>query len=371
MSNTPKTSRRALLKSVAASTLMLPFAQALAKKQNHTLILIELQGGNDGLNTVIPYTNPLYFKYRPTLAMQENERIAISSQYALHNSLEPLMPLWQAKKMAIYLGLGYPNPNRSHFRSIEIWDTASKSDEYLDDGWLKTILVETYTHHRTANGLILGGQAGPLSGTPQLIELKNLKQFSRQTKNITTLQTENENTQNHALRKLINTQQEIEQASVNIQKNLKPLRTNTEFGNHPFAKQMAVASQAIQSNLNIPVIKTSLKSFDTHSNQKYKHKRLLKILAENISLTQQALELSGDWKNITIMTYSEFGRRAKENGTKGTDHGTAAPHFIIGGSIKGGIYGKQPGLEDLDNNDLKYTTDFNDLFNFAKKQLTS
>ena len=199
MSKHNKLSRRALLKIPIAGSLMLPFKNALAKNQNHTLLLIELQGGNDGLNTVIPFTDNLYYKYRPTIAIKQNEQIKITNEFALHNALEPLMQSWQANQMAIYLGLGYPNPNRSHFRSIEIWDTASNSEEYLEDGWLKPVLTKTYNNNRTANGLILGGQPGPLSGTPNVIELKNLKQFSNQAKKITSLQTENENTQNHTV----------------------------------------------------------------------------------------------------------------------------------------------------------------------------
>jgi uncharacterized protein (DUF1501 family) len=352
---------------------MLPFTEALANKSSHTLLLIELQGGNDGLNTVIPYTEPLYYELRPNIAIQQTEQIPISSKFALHNALKPIMPLWQSNQMAVVLGLGYPHPNRSHFRSIEIWDTASKSDEYLEDGWLKTLLTDTASpiSNRTANGLILGGQPGPLLGTPNILEIKNLKQFSSQTSRLNNSITESTITENHALKKLIQTQNVLDRASLKIKERLKPLKTEKDFGNHPFAKQMAIATQAIQSRLNIPVIKTSLKSFDTHNNQINTHKRLLNILAESIATTQQALSLTDDWNNVTIMTYSEFGRRAQENGTKGTDHGTAAPHFILGGNVQGGIYGKQPSLADLENDDLKYTADFSTLFDFAKNQIKS
>ena len=338
---------------------------AKLSKKTSTLIMIELQGGNDGLNSVIPYNDPLYKELRPTLSLNDNEIITLDKSLALHHSLEGLMPLWEQQQCQIVLGVGYEKPNFSHFRSIEIWNTASKSNEYLPNGWL-TKNLNSLTKNQI-NALVLGGSSGPLQNVQKTIHIRNIKQFLRNSQANNYQLNHQIETMNKGLEKIIKTQQIIDQATKQIKVNLQPLQAPKEFKNHNFAKQAALATQIIQSGLQIPVIKLKLGSFDTHINQKPKHARLLKMLAESINTMQQALEASGDWNATTIMTYSEFGRRAKENGSRGTDHGTAAPHFILGGSVNGGFKGEQPSLAHLDRNNLQYTTDFRQLYNFALK----
>lgn len=361
--------RRDFIKSCIAMGLVFPnaqntpFAHAHNLQPKHTKILIELEGGNDGLNTVIPYKDPLYKDLRPTLALEAGEVISLNNSLALHHSLEDLMPIWEKNQIKIVLGVGYEQPNLSHFRSIEIWNTASKSNEYLSNGWLAPNLNTLIKQQIT--GLVLGGSSGPLEGVDQAIHIRNIKRFIKKGRvgiHPTDLQGNNYNS---GLQKIINTQRVIDEAAANIKVKIRPLKTPVEFKKNDFAQQAALATQIIQSDLNIPVIKLRLKNFDTHVNQKPKHANLLKILSESIYAMHQALNTSGHWENTTIMTYSEFGRRARENGSKGTDHGTAAPHFIIGGSIKGGFAGEQPNLSNLHKDNLQFTTDFKQLYQLA------
>lgn len=356
--------RRDFLKYCGAVGLSFPLGHKALAQETHspTTILIELQGGNDGLNTVVPYSDERYYDLRPNIGLKQNEVITLNTKLGLHNSLEPLMPLWEQKQFNIMLGVGYQKPNLSHFRSIEIWNTASLSDEYLEIGWMANKLKNRTKN--AINGLVLDGQYGPLTGVSNVLQIRNVKRFLKQSKNSNHQQFHQ--TQNPALNHLLQTQSIIDHSADTLKTQLAPLKTPIKFEKNSFARQMALATQIIQSNLNIPVIKVRLNGFDTHANQQPIQARLLKMLAESLATSAKALQSTGNWHNTTIMTYSEFGRRAKENGSKGTDHGTAAPHFILGGSVQGGFSGKQPSLADLNKNNLKYTTDFKQLFAMAK-----
>ena len=360
--------RRTLLKYLTLNSITLPFLlQAKEQISNKTstkhkrLILIELKGGNDGLNTVIPYQDPLYYKLRPNIALKKSEVLPINDQFALHPSMKEMKDIFNKNELAIIQGVGYPNPNRSHFRSIEIWDTASNSQEYLDNGWLNTLTLPQHTD--LLRGVVLGGEFGPLSGnTKGIIKINNMKGFLRQSKQIKGRISLTDD--NDALLHLLKTEAEIRNSADILKKSLilnKALPITFQKSN--FGKQMHTTTELINSGTVIPFFKISLNSFDTHTNQPKKHARLLKELSEGIATMRKNLIASGEWDNTLIMTYSEFGRRAAENASKGTDHGTAAPHFITGGSVEGGIYGEYPSLRSLDtNNDLIYSTDFRSLY---------
>jgi len=362
--------RRDFLKYCLASGLSFPAmpvalaSESFSNKTMGTLILIEFQGGNDGLNMVVPYQDDRYYDLRPTLGMKANEIITLNKELALHYALEPMMPLWEAKQVALFLGLGYAKPNHSHFRSIEIWETASKSHQYLEEGWVARALQKMQAE--VANGLVLGGEFGPLSGLAKTLEIKNIQSFLRQGERLKPSVDQKVN--NPALEKLLVTQSIILDAANHIKTHLKPLQAPVAFAKNSFAQQMALATQIIQSGLNIPAIKVNLHSFDTHANQRPTQARLLAQFAQAVAASQKALQTTGHWDDTVMMTYSEFGRRAKENGAKGTDHGTAAPHFVIGGKVSGGLYGQQPSLENLVKNDLVFTTEFKQMYQFATRQ---
>ena len=332
---------------------------AAATPYTKLLVLIELKGANDGLNTVIPYANPLYAQLRPRIAIPRDQVLQLTEQEGLHPSLQPLLPLWQNKELAIVQGLGYPNPNLSHFRSIEIWDTASKSDEYLEAGWLARVFAQTPAPRQfAADGVVVGSNdMGPLSGLGvRTIALADTAQFLRNAR----LAQTGSDARNAALKHLLAVENEIVHAAAKLNTNRI---FKTEFPKNGFGNQVRTASQLVASNAGMATIRLTLAGFDTHAGQLGTQANLLKELAEGISALKSALLELNRWDSTLVMTYAEFGRRPKENQSGGTDHGTANVHFVTGGKVVGGIYGQPPELSRLDGNgNLPFAVDFRSMY---------
>lgn len=323
------------------------------------LLLIELKGANDGLNTVVPYTDPIYAQLRPKIAIAGDQVLKISDREGLHPSLDSLMALWQNKELAVVQGVGYPTPNLSHFRSIDIWDTASKSEEYLDAGWLaRTFAAAPVPRQYAADGVVVGSSnMGPLSGVGvRSITLADTQQFLRQAKLAKPLVDE----RNAALKHLMSVEAEIVHAASKLNANYQ---FKTEFPKGAFGNQVHTAAQMVASNAGMATIRLTLGSFDTHAGQLGTHANLLKQLAEGISAFKAAMIELNRWDSTMVMTYSEFGRRPKENQSGGTDHGTASAHFVTGGRVVGGLYGQAPQLNRLDGSgNLAHAVDFRSLY---------
>ena len=335
---------------------------APASAYSNMLILIELKGANDGLNTVIPYADPTYVSLRPRLAIARDQVLPISEHEGMHPSLKPLMALWDKKELAVVQGLGYPNPNLSHFRSIEIWDTASKSEEYLDAGWLARTFAAVPTPRAfAADGVVVGSSdMGPLSGQGvRTIALADTAQFLRNAR-LAQANSDQPDKRNAALKHILGVEREIIHAASKLNTNFA---FNTEFSRSAFGNQVRTAAQLVASNAGIAAIRLSLGGFDTHANQLVTHANLLKELAEGMSTLKSALDELSRWDSTLVMTYAEFGRRPKENQSGGTDHGTANAHFVAGGRVKGGLYGEAPRLTRLDGNgNLPFAVDFRSLY---------
>ena len=335
---------------------------APASAYSNLLILIELKGANDGLNTVIPYADPTYVSLRPRLAIARDQVLPISEHEGMHPSLKPLMALWDKKELAVVQGLGYPNPNLSHFRSIEIWDTASKSEEYLDAGWLARTFAAVPTPRTfAADGVVVGSSdMGPLSGQGvRTIALADTAQFLRNAR-LAQANSDQPDKRNAALKHILGVEREIIHAASKLNTNFA---FNTEFSRSPFGNQVRTAAQLVASNAGIAAIRLSLGGFDTHANQLVTHANLLKELAEGMATLKSALDELSRWDSTLVMTYAEFGRRPKENQSGGTDHGTANAHFVAGGRVKGGLYGEAPRLTRLDGNgNLPFAVDFRSLY---------
>jgi uncharacterized protein (DUF1501 family) len=332
---------------------------AAATPYSNLLILIELKGANDGLNSVIPYANPLYAQLRPRLAIARDQVLQLDQQTALHPALQPLMPLWQGKELAIVQGLGYPNPNLSHFRSIEIWDTASKSEEYLDAGWLARVFAQTPAPRQfAADGVVVGSSdMGPLSGPGvRTIALADTAQFLRNAR-LAQLGTDQRNA---ALKHILAVENEIVHAASKLNANRV---FKTEFPRNGFGNQVRTAAQLVASNAGMATIRLTLSGFDTHAGQLNTQANLLKELSEGIVALKSALTELNRWDSTLVMTYAEFGRRPKENQSGGTDHGTANAHFVTGGKVLGGLYGQAPELNRLDGNgNLPFAVDFRSMY---------
>lgn len=361
------TNRREFLTAAAAVTAggvlaWLPQHSWAAANYQNLLILVELKGGNDGLNTVIPYADPQYAALRPRLAIARDQVLHLDENSGLNPALSPLMPLWKAGEVAVVQGVGYPSANLSHFRSIEIWDTASKSNEYLQQGWLTRAFAQAPVPRAFAADAVVVGSAdmGPFSGGgTRTIALTNTEQFLQQAK----LAVAAGEARNTALNHILHVEQDIVRAAAGFinagaQQTFRTVFPQTAFGN-----AVRTAAQVVASRSGVAAIKVSLNGFDTHSGQAGTHNRLLKELAEGLVALKSVLIEMSRWEDTLVATYAEFGRRPRENTSAGTDHGTASPHFVLGGRVNGGLYGQRPAFDRLDGNgNLPFAVDFRSIY---------
>ena len=334
-------------------------ARAAKPGKDTVLVVLEMTGGNDGLNTLVPYASPAYYALRPKLAIARDQVIQLSDAAGLHPALEPLLPLWKSRELAVLQGVGYPEPNLSHFRSIEIWDTASKSAEYLQEGWLtRTFAAAPTPADFAADGVIVGSSdLGPLAGAgTRAIALANTEQFLRQAR----LAIPEGNARNRALQHILKVEADIVQAASHL--NADHAFT-TEFPQGAFGNAIKTACQVIANRAGVAVVRVTLSGFDTHSGQPGTQARLLGELSGGIVALKSALVELERWNDTLVLTYAEFGRRPKENLSNGSDHGTASVHFALGGRVAGGLYGEQPPLDRLSGDgNTGYAIDFRSVY---------
>jgi len=327
-----------------------------------------MAGGNDGLNTIIPYSNDIYYNSRPTLAIKKDALITINEHLGFHQSLGPLKNLYDKGYVSIINNVGYPNPNRSHFRSTDIWQTASNADEYLDTGWLGRYLDENI--HKSYGGIELDDSLSlVLKGkTLNGIATKNpaILYNNMQTpyfKKVLDHQSE-EHLSEHNLGYLYQTMIEARSSAKYIYETSKTFKSSFEYPNNPFGKQLKTTAEFINSGLKSRVYYISMGGFDTHAGQINRQSRLLDIYSKSIDVFVKDLERNNTFKDTLILTFSEFGRRLKQNAANGTDHGAANNVFLIGKNLKApGFYNEMPNLLNLDNNgDVKHTVDFRSIY---------
>ena len=309
------------------------------------LILVELKGANDGLNTFIPYADDAYTQLRPTIGIKRDQVLQVSDKFGLHPALDTLMPIWNQGEMAAVTGLGYPQPNLSHFRSIEIWDTGSNSNQYLNEGWLARAFDSVAPPKSfVADGVAIGGgELGPFAGGAmgsRALSIASTDAFLRQAK----LADPHGRASNAALQHILKIEGEAQSAALNID---PKVTLKTEFPTHAFGQQVRTAMQVVAASPGVAALRVGLGSFDTHQGQLGTQAGLLKQLGEGIKAIKDASVELGRWQDTLIVTYCEFGRRAKENLSGGTDHGTANTQFVLGGAVKGGIKGMHPSLTQL------------------------
>ena len=355
--------RRKFLATAGAATVSVAWglspAQAAITGYGNVLVMVELQGGNDSLNTVIPFADPAYYALRPQLAIPREQVLALDAATGLHPALQPLLALWQAGELGIVQGVGYPDANLSHFRSIEIWDTASRSNEYLQDGWLaRSFKASPAPREYAADGVVVGsGAMGPFAGGARAVAITNTEQFLRQARFAQPAATA---AGGGALAHILKVEREVAQAAAGLSTGH---HFSTVFPAGAFGNAVRTAAQVIAAQPGVAAVKISLGSFDTHRGQLVTHARLLQELAAGLVALKAALLELQRWDSALVMTYSEFGRRAAQNSSGGTDHGTAGAHFALGGRVRGGLYGKPPELSRLDRNgNLAHAVDFRDLY---------
>ena len=360
--------------SLASSLLMVPnFMKAFegldpVSLGHKKLVLIQLSGGNDGLNTIIPYRNDLYYKNRPSISISKNKLIDINGELGFNENLGPLKSLYDKGYLSIINNVGYPNPNRSHFRSTDIWQTASSSSEYLDTGWMGRY-IDQYGKNPHSGievddslSLIMKGE------TMNGIATRDAKKMFNNTKTpffgkVLETQTASHLSE-HNLGYLYKTMVSAKSSAKYIYETSKTSKSTKTYPNNAFAKQLKTTAEFINSGLETKVYYVSMGGFDTHAYQSNRQARLLKTYAQAMDVFVNDLEASDSFKDTLVVTFSEFGRRVQQNAAGGTDHGAASNLFIIGKNIrKPGFYNSSPDLGNLDGNgDLKYTVDFRSVY---------
>ena len=332
------------------------------------LVIVQLSGGNDGLNTIIPYTNDIYYKSRPNIAISKNDCIKITDEFGINKNLAPLKNLYDKGYLSVINNVGYPNPIRSHFRSTDIWHTASDSNQYLNTGWLGRYIdiygKKPYSGIELDDSLSLIMKGDVLKG----IATKNPTSLYNNTKTPyfkKVLDSQRDvHLSEHNLGYLYKTMIEAKSSAKYIFETSKTYNSALTYPNNPFGKQLKTTAQFINSRVESKVFYVSMGGFDTHVRQEKKQNKLLQTYSEAMDVFVKDLEQKDTFKDTLILTFSEFGRRVKQNAASGTDHGAANNVFIIGKNLKKqGFYNEAPNLIDLDKNgDIKYTVDFRSIY---------
>ncbi len=387
---TPFSRRRFLQTGVCASSLvavgldvpgfLANTAVAAAKRRNgnraaanNVLVVIQLSGGNDGLNTVIPYADPLYAKNRILLRIPEQQVIKVDDHIGLHPSLSGFGELLEQDQLAIVQGVGYPNPDRSHFRSMDIWHSAAPHDLTPRTGWLGRALdTRRGEEQRDAPGLHLGANELPLalvSRETAIPSIDSLDAFRLRTssgalsadslREVSQLSTSGDSSLAQFIQR--STLSALD-SSERVQESLGKTKGPSEYPNYGLARKLELVAQLIDAGMETSIYYVELGGFDTHSSQADAHAALLRELGDSTAAFLKDIQARGQQDRVLVMSFSEFGRRVRENSSAGTDHGTAAPMFLAGAPVQSGPVGEHPSLSNLQAGDLKFHTDFRSVY---------
>ncbi len=364
--------------------------QANTGKDGEILVIVQLGGGNDGLNTVIPHNNDEYYKNRPTLARKGAGLNKITEDLSLNSNLKFVSSLYDEGQLGIVQGVGYPNPNRSHFRSTEIWETATDSNGVSDTGWIGRYFDAACAGEDPTVGIALR------KNQPQSFGAKKLPGVSLDAPELYRwLHGGGEQAEAERLFAEINSPETpmsgasitevdggmvggragesnlefLERVALDARVSSKEIlrvaskyKSSVPYEGFPLARSLSLVSSMIAGGMPTRIYYVSHGGFDTHNNQAPSHDRLMTQLDSALKSFVTDLRKQGNDDRVTVMTFSEFGRRVKENQNKGTDHGAAAPLFVMGKPVTAGIYGEHPSLTDLYRGDLKFTTDFRSVY---------
>lgn len=346
------------------------------EKDRSVLVLVQLAGGNDGLNTVIPFEDANYYRLRPSLGIAKDKVLRLDDTLGLHPSCTAMHALYQSGKLGVVQNVGYPNPNRSHFRSMEIWETASASDEFAATGWVGRFLdnacggMPANSHDPLAihvtNGVPQSFTGAGTHPTFGLAAGGGTRRDNEETRKLletmisgpaasVTAEPDNSTFLRQTLMDTLVTEKKVQRV-------IGEYRPTTPYPGSPLATSLRNVAALVAARMPTRVYFVSLGGFDTHSNQVGQHALLMTQLSEALAAFQRDLESKKLDQQVTTMTFSEFGRRPSENESRGTDHGTAAPLFVMGSKVKAGLHGSAPSLQLERNQDLLFTTDFRKVY---------
>jgi uncharacterized protein (DUF1501 family) len=349
-----------------------PF-EAMAKSQlsgYKNLVIIQLSGGNDGLNTIVPYGNDIYYQKRNTIAISKTDVIQLDGMQGLNPSLSALKEIYDQGWMSVINSVGYPNPDRSHFRSMDIWQTGSESNQFLSTGWIGRYLdancqvnKNPYTAIEVDDTLSLAMKGTKMKGVavqdPEKLYQTTREPFFKDLVHSHNAADLNEDNLGYLYKTMIDSYSSAEY----IRDTSKVYNVTATYPATQLGNQLKTVSKFINSGLQTRVYYVSLSGFDTHIRQNDQQARQLKIYGDAVAAFIKDLKQTGKLDDTLVMTFSEFGRRVEQNASNGTDHGTANNILVYGGKLKkAGIYNNAPDLSTLDNGDLKYEIDFRDVY---------
>jgi len=371
------------LDAMAADSLV----QTATGKDNTILVVLQLAGGNDGLNTLVPYSDDAYYRVRPKIAIPANSLHKLNDHCGLHPQLKGLKALYDEGHLSVIQGVGYPNPNRSHFRSTEIWQTAVDSNKTDTNGWLGRYFDSCCNGEDPAVGISIGNQApqafaakvprGISFARPeefrfdlrQTAKPKAANDFFRSANDVETMDGSSigmlqgpNSSGGETLDFLHRTALDATLSSDKIMELVKKSKSASTYPSNRLGDSLNLVGRLIAGGMSTRVYYVAHGGFDTHSNQLPTHERLMTELDASLSAFAADLKAQGNFDRVLIMTFSEFGRRVAQNNSNGTDHGAAAPMFIAGGAIKAGVHGAAPSLTNLHDGDLIHTVDFRSVY---------
>jgi uncharacterized protein (DUF1501 family) len=340
------------------------------------LVVVQLSGGNDGLNAVVPYGDGLYYQLRPQIGIAAEQVLHLDDQVGLHPNLKSFKTLYDQHQLAIIQGVGYPNASRSHFRSMEVWHTARPESGSAGQGWLGAFLAEVYKTGDSPFECVNFGVSVPQAlATPHapvaalqdttsfqfLVDRRLPTMKDPLLKTFGTISTRPAQ-KTPALELVADTWDNTRKGVDLLGSTTEKYQPAAQYPNNPFGRIMQQVAQVLASDVGTRIFYVQLGGFDTHANEKTVQAGLLTQLADSLAAFQADLDAHGRGDQVLTMGFSEFGRRVKENGSQGTDHGAAGPMFVLGRGVRGGLYGQHPDLRNLDDGDLAYTVDFRSVY---------
>jgi uncharacterized protein (DUF1501 family) len=366
---------------VALSTLVPQFvartAQAAAPGKDNVLVVLEMSGGNDGLNTVIPYADDLYHKARPTLRQTKDVVIRLDDHVGLHSGMQGFGSMWQQGQLAVVQGVGYPNPERSHFEAMDIWQSAEPKGA-LTNGWLGRATAEMENRSGGVPALHIGptrlplALAGAAGGGAVTVNSDNsfrlelgrdkMERQKARRRLLEDLATPATKPMDDDLVSFVQRRQVQTLTAVETLRDLLEGPNAVLRQGNGLAGKLQLIAGLIARGFGTRIFYVNLDGFDTHADQGPTHNTLLSELASSVAGFFEKLKSTGHDRRVRLMTFSEFGRRVQENGSRGTDHGAASCLFVAGPSVKGCVVGAHPSLADLDADDLKFHTDFRRIY---------
>jgi len=367
--------RRQFLKAgtLATASLLLPnFLKAMSSPEalergNKVLVILQLSGGNDGLNTIVPIRNDIYFRERQTIAV--DNALALTDEAGIHPALPFFKTLYDRGELAVLNNVGYPDPNKSHFRSMDIWHSASRSDEYLESGWIGRYLDQACydcdhpTQALEVNDMLSLALKGKQKKAFAFKDPKKLYQTSREEYFNTLYQEHKHQHEEETVAYLYQTLGDTINNADYIFEQSKARKTAAAYPDSVLGKDLKTVSSLIKSDINTQVYYLQIGSFDTHINQQQRQESLFHTINDAVEAFVDDLKKNGLFQHVMLMTFSEFGRRVAQNASNGTDHGTANQLFFLSGGLKKqGLLNALPDLTQLNEGDLQYTEDFRKVY---------